>query len=158
MLCFMPSHSEAKQGCPKIELPSGVLGIFLTTTMLPVGTTMAMGRSSNTSGCGSGEPSDSFYRPSPARLELYLEETGDAVAEELAIQTSGPHLQALVHLAGCSPEATQPIGDSLREHYQEMFGPASTPKSAATYVSSLVQRAPLAPLCQDDQFASHPAS
>ena len=99
--------------CPKMELPTSFLGIFLTTTMLPIGTTIAAGRSSNTSGCGSSEPSDSFYRPKAARLKLFLEESGEPLAEEIAKGEVGPYLQVMTHLSECKQEGSPVIWSIL---------------------------------------------
>ena len=137
--------------CPKMELPTGFLGIFLTTTMLPIGTTIAAGRSSNTSGCGSSEPSDSFYRPKAARLKLFLEESGEPLAEEIAKGEVGPYLQVMTHLSECRVEGSLVILNQLRIQYSKHFNEDFKPEKTAQAVYELSESPSLREFCQAEQ-------
>ena len=137
--------------CPKMELPTSFLGIFLTTTMLPIGTTIAAGRSSNTSGCGSSEPSDSFYRPKAARLKLFLEESGEPLAEEIAKGEVGPYLQVVTHLSECKEEGSPIILNHLRIQYSNHFNEDFQPEKTAQAVYELSESHLLRQFCQVEQ-------
>ena len=136
--------------CPKMELPTSFLGIFLTTTMLPIGTTIAAGRSSNTSGCGSSEPSDSFYRPKATRLKLFLEESGEHLAEEIAKGEVGPYIQVMTHLSECTEEISPLILNHLRIHYSKHFNKNSQYEKTAQAVYELSESSSLSPLCKEE--------
>jgi hypothetical protein len=133
-----------------MELPTSFLGIFLTTTMLPIGTTIAAGRSSNTSGCGSSEPSDSFYRPKAARLKLFLEESGEHLAEEIAKGEVGPYLQVMTHLSECTEEVSPFILHHLRIQYSKHFIENSQYEKTAQVVYELSESSSLNPLCKEE--------
>tara|TARA_B100000941_G_scaffold226833_1_gene169089 strand:+ start:353 stop:880 length:528 start_codon:yes stop_codon:yes gene_type:complete len=137
--------------CPKMELPTSFLGIFLTTTMLPIGTTIAAGRSSNTSGCGSSEPSDSFYRPKAARLKLFLEESGEPLAEEIAKGEVGPYLQVMTHLSECRQEVSPVILKHLRNHFSKHFHANFRPEKTAQAVYEISESPSLRPFCRAEQ-------
>ena len=137
--------------CPKMELPTSFLGIFLTTTMLPVGTTIAAGRSSNTSGCGSSEPSDSFYRPKAARLKLFFKESGEPLAEEIARGEVGPYLQVMTHLSECRQEGSPVILEHLRSDFSKHFNVNFQPEKTAQAVCKISESPPLRPFCQAKQ-------
>ena len=137
--------------CPKMELPTSFLGIFLTTTMLPIGTTIAAGRSSNTSGCGSSEPSDSFYRPKAARLKLFLEESGEPLAEEIAKGEVGPYLQVMTHLSECRQEGSPVIMEHLRSDFSQHFNENFRPEKTAQAVFKISESPSLRPFCQAEQ-------
>ncbi len=137
--------------CPKMELPTSFLGIFLTTTMLPIGTTIAAGRSSNTSGCGSSEPSDSFYRPKAARLKLFLEESGEPLAEEIAKGEVGPYLQVMTHLSECKQEGSPVILEHLRSDFSKYFKVNFRPEKTAQAVYEISESPSLRPFCQAEQ-------
>ena len=117
---FIPSHALARHKCPKPPTKGGVFGMFLTTTYLPVASAMASTRSSNTSGCRRGHPSDKFYQPKEKRIGQYLEETLELVKEESA-QGYGPHLEALALLSGCSPQGMKPLMQHLQQNYSQLF-------------------------------------
>ena len=137
--------------CPKMELPTSFLGIFLTTTMLPIGTTIAAGRSSNTSGCGSSEPSDSFYRPKATRLKLFLEESGEPLAEEIAKGEVGPYLQVMTHLSECKQEGSPVILEHLRSDFSKHFNVNFRPEKTAQAVYEISESPSLRPFCQAEQ-------
>ncbi len=137
--------------CPKMDLPTSFLGIFLTTTMLPVGTTIAAGRSSNTSGCGRSEPSDSFYRPKAARLKLFLEESGEPLAEEIAKGEVGPYLQVITHLSECTEEGSPIILNHLRIQYSKHFNQKFQSEKTAQAVYELSESPSLRQFCQAEQ-------
>ncbi|MDG2199235.1 MAG: hypothetical protein P8O70_20570 [SAR324 cluster bacterium] len=137
--------------CPKMELPTSFLGIFLTTTMLPIGTTIAAGRSSNTSGCGSSEPSDSFYRPKAARLKLFFEEAGESLAEEIATGEVGPYLQVITHLSECREEGSPFILNHLRIQYSKYFNQNFQPEKIAQAVYELSESPSMRQFCQAEQ-------
>jgi len=137
--------------CPKMELPTSFLGIFLTTTMLPIGTTIAAGRSSNTSGCGSSEPSDSFYRPKAARLKLFLEESGEPLAEEIAKGEVGPYLQVVTHLSECRQEGSPVILEHLRSNFSKHFNVNFQPERTAQAVYEISESPSLRTFCQAEQ-------
>ena len=137
--------------CPKMELPTSFLGIFLTTTMLPIGTTLAAGRSSNTSGCGSSEPSDSFYRPKAARLMLFLKESGEPLAEEIAKGELGPYLQVMTHLSECRQESGPVILEHLRSDFSQHFNENFRPEKVAQAVFEISESPSLRPFCQAEQ-------
>ena len=139
--------------CPKMELPTSFLGIFLTTTMLPIGTTIAAGRSSNTSGCGSSEPSDSFYRPKAARLKLFLEESSELLSEEIAKGEVGPYLKVMTHLSDCREEGSPFILNHLRIHYSKHFNEDFQPEKTAQAVYELSESASLRQFCQAKNLA-----
>jgi hypothetical protein len=147
-----PPSANASR-CPKVDLPTSFFGIFVTTTLLPWGTTVAMGRSSGTLGCGGAEPSDSFYRPMPARVQLYLQESYAQVAEE-ASRGEGTHLQALAYLAGCEAQATSLFAQELRSHYAATFLAEASEQHTTAQIVALTQKAPLATYCHSAQESS----
>ena len=119
-LIFPIQHSWAVDRCPKIETPASFFGLIFSTVLLPLGTTIAAARSSDTSGCGRGKPSSDFYRPRGTRIYHYLEETLELVAEESA-QGRGQHVQALAYLAGCPQQNTSYFAQTLQKQYTYLF-------------------------------------
>ena len=118
--------------------------------MLPIGTTIAAGRS-NTSGCGSSEPSDSFYRPKAARLKLFLKESGEPLAEEIAKGEVGPYLQVMTHLSECKQEGSPVILEHLRSDFSKHFNVNLQPEKTAQAVYEISEYPSLRPFCQAEQ-------
>lgn len=119
-LMFFPFQSSARHRCPKVPTGEGIFGLFMTTTALPTGTTMASARSSNTSGCDRGHPSKGFYRPRKSRISYYLRDTLEVIAEESS-QGKGKHLEALASLAGCPSDSYQVFSQTMQHSYNHLF-------------------------------------
>jgi len=81
---------------------------------------MAAARSSETSGCDRGHPSENFYKPKNKRVALFLKDNFLQVREESA-QGQGFHLEALAQLAGCSIEHAE-FGRIIQNNYSQIFG------------------------------------
>jgi hypothetical protein len=96
------------------------MGIFSSITLIPSGSTMAAARSSATSGCAGGHPSENFYKPKNKRVALFLKDNFLQVREESA-QGQGLHLDALAQLAGCSIEHAE-FGRIIQNNYSHIFG------------------------------------
>ena len=92
---------HARHKCYKVPAPPGIVGIISIPILIPFGSTMAAARSSETSGCDGGHPSENFYKPKNKRVALFLKDNFLQVREESA-QGQGLHLDALAQLAGCS--------------------------------------------------------
>jgi len=123
LCCFLlglPTTAWASHKCPKPPNKGGFFGLFVTTTYLPIASVMAFTRSSNTSGCGQGHASDSFYTPKRKRVKLYLDEMFDYVVEESA-QGQGVHLEALAMLAGCPHPMIPLFSQELQAHHERLF-------------------------------------
>ena len=75
---------QARHKCYKVPAPPGIMGIFSSITLIPSGSTMAAGRSSETSGCDRGHPSEYFYKPKNKRVALFLKYNFLQVREESA--------------------------------------------------------------------------
>lgn len=119
-IVFLTTPSAfARHKCPapppmKFSLFS--IASFIAST---VASSIATGRTSNTSGCGKGHPSDSFYRPSGA---IFLDNNLEEVSEDSS-RGQGQYLEALANLAGCERSVHSLFAQSLQEHYQELFFP-----------------------------------
>ena len=111
---------QARHKCYKVPAPPGIMGIFSSTTLIPSGSTMAAARSSETSGCESGHPSENFYKPKNKRVALFLKDNLLQVREESA-QGQGLHLDALAQLAGCSFGHAE-FGRIIQNNYSQVFG------------------------------------
>ena len=81
---------------------------------------MAAARSSETSGCDRGHPSENFYKPKNKRVALFLKDNFLQVREESA-QGQGLHLDALAQLAGCSIEQAE-FDRIIQNNYSQIFG------------------------------------
>ena len=110
---------SARHKCPKIPSPPGVMGIFSSSTLIPSGSVMAAGRSSETLGCERGHPSDNFYKPQKERISMFLEDNLHHVREESA-KGEGLHLEALSQIAGCSISHSD-FGKIIKINYSEVF-------------------------------------
>ena len=75
---------QARHKCYKVPAPPGIMGILSSTTLIPSGSTMAAARSSETSGCDTGHPSENFYKPKKQRVALFLKDNLLQVREESA--------------------------------------------------------------------------
>ncbi|MBF0289678.1 MAG: DUF3015 family protein [SAR324 cluster bacterium] len=116
-----PQISTARHRCPKpppIKFSLFSIQAFVASS---VASTIATGRTFNTSGCDRGHPSDSFYRPKGA---IYLQKLLEQVVEESS-QGQGKHLDALASLAGCSSAAFPLFSQTLQKHYNVLFTPFS---------------------------------
>jgi len=111
---------HARHKCYKVPAPPGIVGITSIPILIPFGSTMAMAKSSETSGCDGGHPSDNFYKPKNKRLALFLKDNFLQVREESA-QGQGLHLNALAQLAGCSIEHAE-FGRIIQNNYSQIFG------------------------------------
>ena len=111
---------QARHKCYKVPAPPGIMGIFSSTTLIPSGSTMAAARSSETSGCDTGHPSENFYKPKKQRVALFLKDNLLQVREESA-QGQGLHLDALAQLAGCSFGQAE-FGRIIQNNYSQVFG------------------------------------
>ena len=111
---------QARHKCPKVPAPPGLMGILSSPLLMPSGSTMAAARSSDTSGCDRGHPSENFYKPQKKRITLFLEDNLLHVQEESA-QGQGQHLDALALLAGCSVEHAE-FGTIIQLNYDLVFG------------------------------------
>ena len=89
---------------------------------------MAAGRSSETSGCDRGHPSENFYKPKNKRVALFMKDNFLQVREESA-QGQGLHLDALAQLAGCSIEHDE-FGRIVQNNYSRIFGAYLLSKNA----------------------------
>ncbi|MEC7758200.1 MAG: DUF3015 family protein [SAR324 cluster bacterium] len=111
---------QARHKCYKVPAPPGIVGIISIPILIPFGSTMAAARSSETSGCDGGHPSENFYKPKNKRVALFLKDNFLQVREESA-QGQGLHLDALAQLAGCSIEHTK-FGRIIQNNYSHIFG------------------------------------
>ena len=111
---------QARHKCYKVPAPPGIVGIISIPTLIPFGSTMAAARSSETSGCDRGHPSENFYKPKNKRVALFLKDNFLQVREESA-QGQGLHLDALAQLAGCSIEHAE-FGRIIQNNYSQIFG------------------------------------
>ena len=110
----------ARHKCYKVPAPPGIVGIISIPILIPFGSTMAAARSSETSGCDSGHPSENFYKPKNKRVDLFLKDKFLQVREESA-QGQGLHLDALAQLAGCFTEHAE-FGRIIQNNYSHIFG------------------------------------
>ena len=92
---------QARHKCPKVPAPPGLMGIISSSSLIPSGSTMAAARSSETSGCDHGHPSENFYKPKNKRVALFIKDNFLQLKLESA-QGHGQYLNALAKLAGCS--------------------------------------------------------
>ena len=111
---------QARHKCYKVPAPPGVVGIISIPILIPSGSTMAIARSSETSGCENGHPSENFYKPKSKRVALFLKDNLPQVREESA-QGQGVHLDALAQLAGCSLRSSE-FGRIIQNNYSQVFG------------------------------------
>jgi len=111
---------QARHKCYKVPAPPGIVGIISIPILIPFGSTMAAARSSETSGCNVGHPSENFYKPKNKRVALFLKDNFLQVREESA-QGQGLHLDALAQLAGCSIEHAE-FGRIIQNNYSHIFG------------------------------------
>ena len=111
---------QARHKCYKVPAPPGVVGIISIPILIPSGSTMAIARSSETSGCANGHPSENFYKPKSKRVALFLKDNLPQVREESA-QGQGVHLDALAQLAGCSLRSSE-FGRIIQNNYSQVFG------------------------------------
>ena len=111
---------QARHKCYKVPAPPGIVGIISIPILIPFGSTMATARSSETSGCDVGHPSENFYKPKNKRVALFLKYNFLQVREESA-QGQGLHLDALAQLAGCSIEHAE-FGRIIQKNYFQIFG------------------------------------
>ena len=111
---------QARHKCYKVPAPPGIVGIISIPILIPSGSTMAAARSSATSGCAGGHPSENFYKPKNKRVALFLKDNFLQVREESA-QGQGLHLDALAQLAGCSIEHAE-FGRIIQNNYYQIFG------------------------------------
>ena len=110
---------QARHKCPKVPAPPGLMGISSSSSLIPSGSTMAAARSSETSGCEHGHPSENFYKPKNKQVALFLKHNFLQLKLESA-QGQGQHLDALSNLAGC----TRPHDDFaklIRNNYVQVF-------------------------------------
>ena len=110
---------QARHKCPKVPAPPGLMGVFSSSTLIPSGSTMAAARSSETSGCDQGHPSDNFYKPKTKRVALFLKENFLQLKLEGA-QGQGQHLDALANLAGCTTGHAD-FAALIRNNYVQVF-------------------------------------
>ena len=110
---------QARHKCPKVPAPPGLMGIFSSSSLLPSGSTMAAARSSETSGCEHGHPSENFYKPKNKQVALFLKHNFLQLKLESA-QGQGQYLDVLVNLAGCTT-AHDNFVKLIRNNYVQVF-------------------------------------
>ena len=110
---------QARHKCPKVPAPPGLMGIFSSSSLLPSGSTMAAARSSETSGCEHGHPSENFYKPKNKQVALFLKHNFLQLNLESA-QGHGQHLYALANLAGCTSDHVD-FAKLIRNNYVQVF-------------------------------------
>ena len=110
---------QARHKCPKVPAPPGLMGIFSSSSLLPSGSTMAAARSSETSGCEHGHPSENFYKPKNKQIALFLKHNFLQLKLESA-QGQGQHLDALANLAGCNMGHDDFV-KLIRNNYVQVF-------------------------------------
>ena len=119
LLSAVSQSVQARHKCPKVPSAPGLMGITSSTTFIPSGSTMAAARSSETSGCDHGHPSENFYKPKNKRVALFLKENFLQIKLESA-QGQGHHLDALAYLAGC-PTSDDAFAELIRNNYVQVF-------------------------------------
>ncbi len=119
LLSAVSQSVQARHKCPKVPSAPGLMGITSSTTFIPSGSTMAAARSSETSGCDHGHPSENFYKPKNKRVALFLKENFLQIKLESA-QGQGQHLDALAYLAGC-PTSDDAFAELIRNNYVQVF-------------------------------------
>ncbi|MBF0276851.1 MAG: DUF3015 family protein [SAR324 cluster bacterium] len=114
---ILPKYSLARHRCP--EPPDYKFSIFSSQFFVAtsVASSIASGRTSNTSGCDRGHPSDEFYRPSGA---IYLDNNMNWVMEESS-KGQGSHLDALASLAGCQSATFPFFSRAIQRNYRGLF-------------------------------------
>ena len=80
---------------------------------------MAAARSSETSGCEHGHPSENFYKPKNKQVALFLKDNFLQLKLESA-QGQGQHLDALANLAGCTT-GHDDFAKLIRNNYVQVF-------------------------------------
>lgn len=115
---LLPQPSMGRHHCPEPpETSPSILStsqIFVAST---IASSIATGRTSNTSGCDRGHPSKGFYRPTGA---IYLEHTLEQIVEESS-RGQGQHLEALARLAGCHSKGFALFSQTLQKNYEPLF-------------------------------------
>jgi len=119
LLSAVSQSVQARHKCPKVPSAPGLMGITSSTTFIPSGSTMAAARSSETSGCDQGHPSENFYKPKNKRVALFLKENFLQIKLESA-QGQGQHLDALAYLAGCT-SSDDAFAELIRNNYVQVF-------------------------------------
>lgn len=119
LLSAVSQSVQARHKCPKVPSAPGLMGITSSTTFIPSGSTMAAARSSETSGCDQGHPSENFYKPKNKRVALFLKENFLQIKLESA-QGQGQHLVALAYLAGCTT-SDDAFAELIRNNYVQVF-------------------------------------
>ena len=119
LLSVVSQSVQARHKCPKVPSAPGLMGITSSTTFIPSGSTMAAARSSETSGCDHGHPSENFYKPKNKRVALFLKENFLQIKLESA-QGQGQHLDALAYLAGCTT-SDDAFAELIRNNYVQVF-------------------------------------
>ncbi len=119
LLSAVSQSVQARHKCPKVPSAPGLMGITSSTTFIPSGSTMAAARSSETSGCDQGHPSENFYKPKNKRVALFLKENFLQIKLESA-QGQGQHLDALAYLAGCTT-SDDAFAELIRNNYVQVF-------------------------------------
>ncbi|MDG2064070.1 MAG: DUF3015 family protein [SAR324 cluster bacterium] len=119
LLSAVSQSVQARHKCPKVPSAPGLMGITSSTTFIPSGSTMAAARSSETSGCDQGHPSENFYKPKSKRVALFLKENFLQIKLESA-QGQGQHLDALAYLAGCT-SSDDAFAELIRNNYVQVF-------------------------------------
>ncbi len=119
LLSAVSQSVQARHKCPKVPSAPGLMGITSSTTFIPSGSTMAAARSSETSGCDQGHPSENFYKPKNKRVALFLKDNFLQIILESA-QGQGQHLDALAYLAGCTT-SDDAFAELIRNNYVQVF-------------------------------------
>ena len=119
LLSAVSKSVQARHKCPKVPSAPGLMGITSSTTFIPSGSTMATARSSETSGCDQGHPSENFYKPKNKRVALFLKENFLQIKLDSA-QGQGHHLDALAYLAGCTT-SDDAFAKLIRNNYVQVF-------------------------------------
>ena len=151
LLSAVSQSVQARHKCPKVPSAPGLMGISSSTTFIPSGSTMAAARSSETSGCDDGHPSENFYKPKNKRVALFLKENFLQIKLESA-QGQGQHLDALAYLAGCTT-SDDAFAELIRNNYVQVFDtdllnlhPESSIKGAAQTSERLLKLMSNSPL------------
>ncbi len=151
LLSAVSQSVQARHKCPKVPSAPGLMGITSSTTFIPSGSTMAAARSSETSGCDQGHPSENFYKPKNKRVALFLKENFLQIKLESA-QGQGQHLDALAYLAGCTT-SDDAFAELIRNNYVQVFDtdllnlhPESSIKGAAQTSERLLNLVSNSPL------------
>ena len=79
---------------------------------------------------------------------LFLKESGEPLAEEIAKGELGPYLQVMTHLSECRQEGSPVILEHLRSDFSKHFNVNFRPEKAAQAVYEISESLSMRPFCQ----------